>query len=286
MKVQYLTAQVVQMKTYFYLIQKDQGILGATSQKSQGVIQDGCDAEDALLDPREIKLNTTIRTRDREKLYELRRRIFRIINPKTYNQVTGKRGELLLYYTNDYKKYRIYGRVENSVDFNDRKRNHDKATISFLCVDPYWLDEKDSIENIKSATGGMTFPLVLPTKFSNVSFYKYVENKGDTDMPVQIIYTGPAVNPCVTNETTGEFIKVNMELDEHEKLVINTADGKQTVNLVTPHETRDVYNNIDLNSTFFNLIVGKNLLKYSSDSEISKDTVSVQYVNRYTGVQI
>lgn len=130
----------------------------------------------------------------------------------------------------------------------------------------------------------MTFPLVLPTKFSNVSFYKYVENKGDTDMPVQIIYTGPAVNPCVTNETTGEFIKVNMELDEHEKLVINTADGKQTVNLVTPHETRDVYNNIDLNSTFFNLIVGKNLLKYSSDSEISKDTVSVQYVNRYTGV--
>ena len=73
---------------------------GATSQKSQGVNQDGCNSEDSLLDPRVIKLNATIRTKNREKLYELRRRIFRIINPKTYNQATGKRGELLIYYIN------------------------------------------------------------------------------------------------------------------------------------------------------------------------------------------
>lgn len=191
---------------------------------------------------------------------------------------------MLLYYTNDYKKYRIYARVEDSVDFTERKNNHDKTTISFLCLDPYWLDEHDTIVDIKSTVGGLCFPLVLPTIFANTSYYKHIDNEGDTDAAVQIIYTGPAVNPCVINETTGEFIKVNMELDEHEKLVINTEDGKQTVNLVTPHETRDVYNNIDLESTLFKLIVGKNLIKYSSDSEISKDTVSVQYVNKYTGV--
>ena len=111
---------------------------GATSQKSQGVAQDGENAEDALLDPRNIRVDITIRTKTREKLYELRRRIYRIINPKTYNKNTGKQGELLLYYTNDYKRYRIYARVEDSVDFNTRFLNHDKATISFLCVDPYF----------------------------------------------------------------------------------------------------------------------------------------------------
>ena len=83
---------------------------GATSQKSQGVNQDGCNSEDSLLDARVIKLQVTIRTQNREKLYELRRKIMRIINPKTYNQATGKRGELLIYYTNDYKTYRIYGK--------------------------------------------------------------------------------------------------------------------------------------------------------------------------------
>ena len=257
---------------------------GATSQKSQGVNQDGENAEDALLDPRNIKVDITIRTRSREKLYELKRRIYRIINPKTYNSTTGKRGELLLYYTNDYKKYRIYARVEDSVDFNTRFLNHDKATISFLCIDPYFLDSEGIDIDIKSVRGGLTFPLVLPDHFALVTFYKEIENLGDVDAPIEIEYIGPASNPRITNETTGEYIQVNMEIGEKEKLVINTAEGKETVNLITPHETRDVYNNIDLNSTFFKLIVGKNLIKYSSDIEGAKDRVTIKdYTNKYIG---
>lgn len=256
---------------------------GATSQKSQGVVQDGCDAEDALLDNRVIKLSATIRTKDRERLYQLRRRIFRIINPKTYNSKTGKRGELLLYYTNDYKTYRIYARVEDSFDFKDRIKNHDKTIISFLCTNPYLLDENDTLTDIKSSKGGIVFPLALPSTFSQVAFYKEVNNEGDTDTPLSIIFNGPAINPCIINEATGEYIKVNREIGEREKIVINTESGKETVTLVTPNGTENVYNNIDLNSTFFDLIVGKNLLRYSSDSEITKDTVSIEFANRYTG---
>ena len=258
---------------------------GATSQKSQGVAQDGSNAEDALLDNRVVKVDITIRTKSREKLYELRRKIYRIINPKTYNSSTGKRGELLLYYTNDYKKYRIYARVEDSVDFNARFMNHDKATISFLCIDPYWLDEEGIDIDIKSVRGGLKFSLELPTTFATVSFYKEIENVGDVEAPVQIEYTGPASNPRVTNETTGEYIQVNMDIGEKEKLIIDTREGKETVNLITPHEIKDVYNKIDLNSTFFKLIVGKNLIKYSSDAETSKDSVKiVDYSNKYVGV--
>lgn len=258
---------------------------GATSQKTQGVSQDGENAEDALLDPRNIRADITIRTKSREKLYELKRKVYRIINPKTYNKSTNKRGELLLYYTNDYKKYRIYARVEDSVDFNTRFLNHDKATISFLCVDPYWLDAEGIDIDIKSVRGGLKFPLILPNHFALVSFYKEIENIGDIDVPVQIEYTGPATNPRITNETTGEYIQVNMEIGEKEKLVINTAEGQETVNLITPHEVKDVYNNIDLSSTFFKLIVGKNLIKYSSDAETSKDSVKIkEYTNKYLGV--
>lgn len=258
---------------------------GATSQKSQGVNQDGCNSEDSLLDARVIKLQVTVRTQNREKLYELRRRIFRIINPKTYNQATGKRGELLIYYTNDYKKYRIYGKVEDSADFNDRKKNRDKATISFYCQDPYWLDEKGQDIDIKSVRGGLKFSLKLPNKFAIVSFYKEIDNKGDVEAPIQIEYIGPAKNPRVTNETTGEFIQVNMEIGEKEKLVIDTREGKETVNLITPYEVRDVYNNIDLRSTFFKLIIGKNLIRYSSDIEGAKDKVTIiDYTNKYVGV--
>lgn len=258
---------------------------GATSQKSQGVNQDGANSEDSLLDARVIKLQATIRTQNREKLYELRRRIFRIINPKTYNQATGKRGELLIYYTNDYRKYRIYGKVEDSAEFNERKNNHDKATISFYCQDPYWLDAEGQDIDIKSVQDGLRFPLSLANKFAVVSFYKEIDNKGDVEAPVQIEYVGPAQNPRISNETTGEYIQVNRHISEGEKLVIDTREGKETVNLITPHEVKDVYNDIDLNSTFFRLIVGKNLIKYSSDIEGARDKVTIiDYTNKYVGV--
>lgn len=238
-----------------------------------------------MLDPRVIKLNVTIRSKDRLKLYELRRKIMRIINPKTYNPQTNKRGELLIYYTNDYKKYRIYGKVEDSAEFNDRKNNHDTATISFYCQDPYWLDEEGQDIDIKSVSGGLKFPLKLATIFSNVSFYKEIENFGDVEAPVQIEYIGPAKNPKITNKTTGEYIQVNMEIGKKEKLIIDTREGKETVNLITPNETKDVYNEIDLTSTFFKLIVGKNLIEYSSDIEGAKDKVTIKdYTNKYVGI--
>lgn len=211
---------------------------GATSQKSQGVNQDGCNSEDSLLDARVIKLQVTIRTKNRTKLYELRRKIMRIINPKTYNQSTQKRGELLIYYTNDYKTYRIYGKVEDGAEFNDRKNNHDKATILFYCQNPYWLDEEGQDIDIKSVYGGLQFPLSLATTFANISFYKEIDNLGDVETPVQIEYIGPASNPKITNETTGEYIQVNMDIGEKEKLVIDTREGKETVNLITPHRDR------------------------------------------------
>lgn len=211
---------------------------GATSQKSQGVNQDGCNSEDSLLDSRVIKLQVTIRTKNREKLYELRRRIIRLINPKTYNKVSGKRGELLIYYQNDYKKYRIYGKVEDSAEFNDRKNNHDKATISFYCQDPYWLDEEGQDIDIKSVKGGLHFPVKFPNKFAGVSFYKEIDNIGDVEAPIQIEYIGPACNPKILNEATAEYIQVNMEIGEKEKLIIDTREGKETVNLITPHRNR------------------------------------------------
>ncbi|MDR0979510.1 MAG: phage tail family protein [Lachnospiraceae bacterium] len=261
---------------------------GGESQKTQGVEQDGNNSDDTLLNAREIRLDVTIRTRDREKLYALRRQIIRVINPKTFNLNTKQKGELLIYYTNDYKTYRIYAKVESAVDFKDRQKNHDRTTISFYCSNPYWLDEKDTLLDIKSIEGGIEFPLEIDItdkiEFAIVSFYKVVDNVGDEEMPIQIEYTGPATNPKIENQTTGEYIQVNMEIDEREKLVIDTTPGKETVNLVTPNGTQDVYNNIDLNSTFFKLIVGKNTIKYSSDNEGAKDKVSIKYSNLYVGV--
>ncbi|MGJ9385523.1 Gp37-like protein [Salipaludibacillus sp. CF4.18] len=45
--------------------------------------------------------------------------------------------------------------------------------------------------------------------------------------PIEIEFNGPATNPNVANLTTGEFIRVNRELFEGDKLIINTAFGNE-----------------------------------------------------------
>lgn len=140
------------------------------------------------------------------------------------------------------------------------------------------------MEDIKSVKYGLKFKLKLPNKFATVMFYKTVVNEGDTEVPVQIEYIGPATNPRITNETTGEYIQVDTEIGENEKLVINTAEGKETVNLITPNGVINVFNEINLNSTFFKLIIGENLIKYSSENEDARDKVSILFSNKYVGV--
>ena len=72
------------------------GITDVSAERTQAVSQDGSDVYGILLEDRVIRLEATIRANNREDLYKLRRKIMRIINPKTYNRNTNNRGELLL----------------------------------------------------------------------------------------------------------------------------------------------------------------------------------------------
>ena len=163
------------------------GIPETTSETTKAPLQDGSDIHGVLLDDRVIRLETTIRAKDRKSLYELRRKILRTINPRTYNIKTEKRGELLLFYTNDYKTYRIYAHVEDTVDFKDRFGNNDKAEIIFTANNPYLLDEENTKLVIKRFSGGIKFPLKLKTRFANVGFKRDYNNDSDTDIRVSVM---------------------------------------------------------------------------------------------------
>lgn len=257
----------------------------AVSYNTQSPLQDGSSSHGILLADRVIRANITIRAKNREELYKKRREIQRIINPKTYCKDTGNYGELLLYYTNDYKTYRIYAQVEDEVDFKSRINNVDKSQIVFVCHDPYLYDEEDIEENIKSVEGGLEFELELETEFATIVYYKEINNISDTEIPIIIRYSGIATNPVIINETTGEFIKINRTLQEGQLLLINTEDGEQTVTIIDEDgNSFNAYNYLDLSSTFFKLAIGKNLIKYYSDTSNALDIVKVKRSNRYVGV--
>lgn len=261
------------------------GIPDVTSETTQSPLQDGSDIHGVLLGNRVIRLDATIRAMDRKNLYELRRKILRVINPRTYNVKNEKRGELLLFYTNDDKTYRIYAHIEDQIDFKERFGNNDKTQIIFTAHDPYLLDEENTKLIIKKFSGGLKFPLKLKTRFANVGFKRDYDNDSDTDIPVKIKYFGPVINPVITNETTGEAIKVNKTLQQGDVLEINTKDGEQTVNIIRENgTTENVFHWIDLEKRdFFKLIIGKNIISYSGDDESHSGNIELEFARKWVG---
>lgn len=253
------------------------GIPQGEIYSTQAPGQDGSTFHDLLLGERDVSTRVTIMCKDRKELYFERKKLMSLLMPKQ---------KLTLLYTNDYKTFRTYACINEGVDFKERINNSGVADISFTCFNPFWLDEKDNVRKIKYFDEGIKFPLAFKTQFAEAGYSKIVKNDGDVDVGCILEYIGAAENPKIVNETTGEFIKVNKTLETGDKLVINTARGEETVDIIKSDGTKtNVFNWIDLESTFFKLKIGENRITYSADNDISKDvSVNVIYSNNYVGV--
>ena len=97
-------------------------------------------------------------------------------------------------------------------------------------------------------------------------------------------FHGPAVNPRVTNLTTGEYVQVNRTLTSDDILYISTMFRNKVVEIETENGREDAFNYIDLGTTFFYLQVGDNMLEYSTENDLNPQSVTISYRKRYLGV--
>lgn len=153
--------------------------------------------------------------------------------------------------------------------------------VHLYCPNPYWQDIEESTREITTWIGGMSFPLRLPTQFS-IAGEKVINiiNNGDVETPVRLEITGTATNPKIIKRDTGEFIKVNRTLTGDDTLVITTDFGNKRVE----QNGLNVFNYIDLQSKFFDLDVGDNVIELITEDVNDNANVKITYKNRYLGV--
>lgn len=156
--------------------------------------------------------------------------------------------------------------------------------VDFICPDPY-LKSIINGEIISTWIGGWKFKFKLPFRFKQKGeSKKNIYNEGHVETPVEIIFKGPALNPKITNLTTGEFVKVDKELTSDDTLYITTGFGNKKVEIERDGVRQNAFNYIDLDSTFFQLITGDNLIEYSTENQLEPQSVEIKYRNRYLGV--
>jgi Phage tail protein len=263
-----------------FLLQSIDGLgdVDADTQTQKSPFQDGSTYIDSVLQERSISLEIVILA-DKSTLLEKRQYLASVFNPKL--------GKGVLRYENGETIREIEAVPDGVPTFpsgqDNRGLTFQKAIVNLLCPNPYWK----SMEITEEPTFEPLFQFLFEGVFEMgmQRDQRIIVNDGDAPAPLIIEFYGPAVNPKITNKTTGEFIKVNQTLQEGEVMRIDTTPGNKSVYFVQPDGTeRNVFNWIDLDSTFFQLVVGENEIEYSADSDIQGAIVNIRYKKLYNAV--
>ena len=86
------------------------------------------------------------------------------------------------------------------------------------------------------------------------------------------------------NVKTNEFILIKKSLVAGERILVNTEFNKKRVTRIFNKEESNAFHFIDLNSTFFHLDVGDNLIKYDAESGLDNLEVNIYHKPLYLGV--
>lgn len=252
------------------------GAVPADVQTQKAPYQDGVTHINTVLEPRTLTLEVWVLGVNEAETYRHRRTLAQVLSPKL--------GPGMLRYQYADQVREIEAVPELAPVFPPDTVHGDtmqSALLSLFCPSPFWLDAYTESEEIVTWQGGLTFPLRLGTRFATKG-PKVINiiNQGDVETPIRIEFKGPATNPRVTNRVTGEYIQVNRELLAGDVLVIATNFGAKRVEI----NGQNVFNWIDLGSTFWQLQVGDNVVEYVSDDVIEPAAVTISYRNRYVGV--
>lgn len=266
-----------------YRLIKVEGIgdVEADVQSQKSPYQDGDTFIDSVLEPRFITVELKITGKTNEELSTNRKKLASVFNPKL--------GLGLLRYVNGNEVKEIMALAEAVPAFPDGSTNRgttfQKALIQLMAPNPYWVNPESVSEPMTAYIGLFEFPVEFPTQMGEQGSKQVFTNDGDVSTPVQIEFNGPATNPKVSNNTTGEFFKLNRTLADGEKLIVDTTFGNKRVEITdVDGNVTNVLNWMDLDSTFFQLIPGDNEVAYTADSGRDNAVVSITWRNRFIGI--
>lgn len=249
------------------------GDVDADIQSQKSPYQDGVTHIDTNLEPRYINMEISVVGKDVDKY---RRHLSKVMNPKLEGVLRYEDGSIIR---------EIVCINEHVPNYPSKGQSFQLATVNLECPNPYWQDEDETSQELAVFIGEFSFPLTLPTRMGIQGEKVVIDNTGDIEAPVEIEFHGPAENPVVMNNRTGEFIKVKRNIEKDETLILSTTFGDKKVEIVDEEgNATDAFHWIDLDSTFWQLQVGENEIEYSADVGADSAVVFVKYRRQYVGV--
>lgn len=264
---------------------------------SDNALVDGASVDGKKIKPRPIHIEASFKSNKNNP--ENRANVIKFFNPK----YTGKALITNMGVSRNIE-YELEGWTFASVRNMDNKL---KILVDLLCPDPYMLNVDNYGKNMANISALFAFPwrmlstrmtsgkLDYPDKARGMllggmtmgyrTLYREVVLANDGDVPtgvqVQFVATrGPVTNPKITNTGTGQYMRVNVAMQQGDILLIDTNDRHQVITL----NGVNYYQHIDRKSEPFKLAVGDNYLEYDADENYTNLDVNLFYTPKYLGV--
>lgn len=264
---------------------------------SDNALVDGASVDGKKIKPRPIHIEASFKSNKNNP--EKRASVIEFFNPK----YTGKALITNMGVSRNIE-YELEGWTFASVRNMDNKL---KILVDLLCPDPYMLNVDNFGKNMANISALFAFPwrmlsarmtsgkLDYPDKARGMllggmtmgyrTLHKEVVLANDGDVPtgvqIQFVATrGPVTNPKITNTGTGQYMRVNVAMQQGDILLIDTNDRHQVITL----NGVNYYQHIDRKSEPFKLAVGDNYLEYDADENYTNLDVNLFYTPKYLGV--
>lgn len=145
-----------------------------------------------------------------------------------------------------------------------------KFLVDLIAPDPYMKSESEFQINMAATLPMFTAPFAIgpfgaPFSVKVLRQEAEIDNIGDVETGLYVVFSakGNVENPEIRNLTTGEFMRVLVTMAKGDVLTVNTNRGKHRIELngISISQKKDRA----AGCTYFQLQVGKNILKYGAD---------------------
>lgn len=194
-----------------------------------------------------------------------------------------------IYYKNDTRDTFIEGYVE-AIECPLFEMNQ-QMQVSIVCPTPYFKSVEIIYTDISVLFSKFSFPFSINetgTVFSELIPNRVtpVINDGEFETGFEIVLHALAdgiTNPIIYNADTGEYLSVNVTINEGEIVRINTNKGSKSIVKIVDGDETNIINSLDYGSTWLQLETGSNNFTYDTNKP-DKLQVIFEYHYQYEGV--
>ena len=236
-------------KSEYILAHKDFGTVQGSSATTPYINLIGSHVDSTSLMERDVNFVGVIRTTNKQEMLERKRKLKSFFNPQDF--IKAYYGEYVL----------IFKPTQTVKDSTKPKENLDtyyRFSISGTAYDPLWRLKKSNVVYEAKIRALPLFPMNIP-KNKGIAFgyipavsVNNVQNAGDVEVGFVLKMTaeeGEVTNPKLTDNNTGKFIEVVIQMLKGDVLMISTENGNKYAKLIREGEEVDIFKNVTAAST-------------------------------------